>query len=84
MSYIDELIESGGNFIVQRTKESASFRSAGEKDSDLESFQALVRKLRQRDGDGFCIFREHMISDRAEELVDLVIVTISASEAGCR
>lgn len=78
MSYIDELLESGGNFIVQRAEGSASFRPASEKDSDLESFQALVRKLRQRDGEGFRIFREHVTSDRAEDLVDLVVVTIGA------
>jgi hypothetical protein len=76
MSYIDELVESGGNFIVQRAEGRASFSPASEKDSDLESFQALVRKLRQRDGDGFRIFREHITSDRAEDLVDLVVVTI--------
>lgn len=79
MSYFDELLESGGNFIVQRSEGSASFSPASEKDGDLQSFQTLVRKLRERDGDGFRIFREHMSSDHAGDLVDLVIVTVESS-----
>ena len=81
MSYIDELLESGGNFIAQRTEGGASFRPSTEKESDLESFQSVVRKLRQRDGDGFRIFREHVTSDRPHNVVDLVVVTIGAPEA---
>jgi len=80
MSYIDELLESGGNFIVQRTETGASFRPASEKESDLESFQSIVRKLRQRDGDGFRIVREHVTSDHPHDFVDLVLVTIEAPE----
>lgn len=79
MSYIDELLESGGNFIVQRSEGSASFSPASERDGDLQSFQTLVRNLRERDGDGFRIFREHRMSDRAEDWVDLVIVTVEGS-----
>ena len=80
MSYIDELLESGGNFIVQRTEGGASFSPASAKESDLESFQSVVGRLRQRDGDGFRIFREHETSDHADDFVDLVLVTIGAPE----
>jgi hypothetical protein len=80
MSYIDELLESGGNFIVQRTEGGASFSPASEKESDLESFQSVVRRLRERDGDGFSVVREHVTSDYARDFVDLVLVTIGAPE----
>lgn len=79
MSYFDELLESGGNFIVQRSEGSASFTPTSEKEGDLQSFQTLVRRLRERDGDGFRIFRERLTSDRAEDFVDLVVVTMEAS-----
>ena len=76
MAFIDELLENGGNFIVRRSSDGASFTPASGKDADLQSFQALVRRLREYEGDGFRIFKEHTSSDRAGDFVDLVMITI--------
>ncbi len=76
MAFIEELLENGGNYIVQRSKGGASFSPVSGKDADIQSFQSLVRRLRERDGDGFEIFKEHPMSDRGGDLVDLVMVTI--------
>ncbi|MDB5583650.1 MAG: hypothetical protein JWR80_8826 [Bradyrhizobium sp.] len=76
MAFIDDLLESGGNYIVQRASGGASFSPVSDKDADLKSFQSLVRRLREHDGDGFQIFKEHPTADRSEDLVDLVMVTI--------
>lgn len=78
MAFIDELLESGGNFIVERTDDGASFRAISTRDADLQSFEALVRKLRGHDGEGYRIFGIHESSDAAPH-VDLVVVTIDQS-----
>jgi len=52
---------------LRRSSDGASFTPASGKDADLQSFQTLVRRLREREGDGFRIFNEHTNSDRAGE-----------------
>lgn len=61
MTHIDRLIENGTNFRVDRKDGTASFRSAGGSEADLQAFEPVVRDLREHQGDG---------------LVDLVLVTL--------
>lgn len=50
MSYIDQLIEDGTHFRVQRSLGGASFSPAGNSDADLEAFQRVVADLRRNEG----------------------------------
>lgn len=76
MAFIDDLLESGGNFIIKRSEGIASLRPASDRDADLESFQALVDRVREHEGDGFSVLKDHVSSDRPGNLVDLLILTI--------
>lgn len=76
MSYIDQLIENGTNFKVERKDGSASFRPVSGSDADVEAFQSVVRDLRAHQGDGYDIHLDHKLSDRPGNLVDLVLVTL--------
>jgi hypothetical protein len=74
VSFIDELLESGGHFIIERIEGGATLKPASPSDTDLRSFQAVVARVREHAGHGYRIFREHASSEHAEEYVDLVIV----------
>lgn len=76
VAFIDDLLESGGNFIIQRSEGIASLRPAGDSDADLESFQSVVRRIRANDGDGFSVMKDHVSSDRPGDMVDLLILSI--------
>ncbi|MDK2768101.1 MAG: hypothetical protein KYX69_10340 [Sphingomonas sp.] len=76
MAFIDELAEVGGNFIFTRTEGGASLKPASGSDADLASFQALVRRVRDHEGDGFAIHIDHVCSDRPGNLVDLLVLQI--------
>lgn len=76
MSYIDDLIEDGTNFRVDRRDDSASFRPVSDSDPDIDRFQSVVRSLRANQGDGYVIEIEHKMSDRGENLIDLVLVML--------
>jgi len=74
LSFIDELFESGGNFVIKRTDGGASLAPASDRDADLESFQHTVRRVRAHAGDGYRVHLEHVASDRPGGLVDLLIL----------
>ncbi|WP_022685451.1 hypothetical protein [Sphingomonas phyllosphaerae] len=76
MAFIDDLLESGGNFILERSEGIASLRPASDRDPDLESFQAVVDRVRAHEGDGFSVLEDHVSSDRPGDLVDLLSLTI--------
>jgi hypothetical protein len=76
VAFIDDLLESGGNFIIERSEGVASLRPAGDADADLESFQSVVRRVHANDGDGFSVMKDHVSSDRPGNMVDLLILTI--------
>lgn len=76
MTFVDDLLENGGNFILERSEGTASLRPASESDADLESFQVLVREVRAHDGEGFSIVKEHVSSDHPGDLVDLLLLSI--------
>lgn len=76
MTFVDDLLENGGNFILERWEGTASLRPASEGDADLESFQGLVRKVRAHDGEGFSVVKEHVSSDHPGDLVDLLLLSI--------
>lgn len=76
MAFIDDLLESGGNFIIERSEGIASLRPASDANADLESFQTVVRRVRANDGDGFSVMKDHISSDRPGDMVDLLILTI--------
>jgi hypothetical protein len=76
MSYIDDLIDDGTNFRVDRRHESASFRPLSDSAPDIDCFQSVVRSLRANQGDGYTVKIEHKMSDRGENLIDLVVVML--------
>jgi hypothetical protein len=76
LAFIDELVEGGGNFVFTRTEGGASLRPASDRDSDLASFQNLVRRVRENEGDGYAIHLEHVSSDQPGNLVDLLVLTL--------
>lgn len=76
MAFIDDLLESGGNFIIERSEGIASLRPASDRDADLDSFQALVGRVRANEGDGYTVLKDHVSSERAGNLVDLLILSI--------
>lgn len=78
MSYIEELIEHGTNFKVQRGQGSASFTPVSDSDEDVEAFQGVVEDLRRNEGDGYTIHMEHPMSDRGGSYIDLMLVIIDA------
>lgn len=77
MTFIDELFECGGHYIIERTEEGASLTPAGTKDADMESFQHLVRRVRANAGKDFDIKAEHR-SDGPGSPVDLMLLTLEA------
>lgn len=77
MTFVGELFESGGNFIAERTRTGAMFRPSSEKGADLRSFQALVRRFRHGEGDGYRILEEQLAQGQAEQCVDRVVVAPS-------
>ncbi|WP_315760834.1 hypothetical protein [Sphingomonas sp. Y38-1Y] len=80
MAFIDELIEGGGNFLFTRTEGGASLKPASDRDIDLASFQYLVRRVREHEGDGYTIHLEQVSSDRPGDPVDLlVLILVDAS-----
>ncbi len=76
VTFIDELLESGGNYIIQRTHGGASLRPASDSDADLNSFQTVVKRVRANAGNGFRIHMDHVSSDRPGNLVDMLILSI--------
>lgn len=76
LAFIDELAEGGGNFIFTRTEGGASLKPASGSDADLASFQALVRRVKGHEGDGYAVHLEHVSSDRPGSLVDLLVLQI--------
>ncbi|WP_439540147.1 hypothetical protein [Sphingomonas sp.] len=76
MAYIDELFENGGNYIIERTQSGASLQPASTRQADLESFQALVCRLRMRDGEGFSIIDERPVAGRGDGSVELVTLRL--------
>jgi len=82
LTFIDELLESGGHFIIERTDEGASIGPAGTRDADLESFQQLVRRVRANAGNGYGIQVERLASDRPGCPVDLLVVSLDNDALG--
>lgn len=78
MAFIDELLEGGGNFVFERTDGGASLAPASERESDIVSFQNLVRRVRANQGNGYAIHLEHMSSERSGNFVDLMILTLDS------
>jgi hypothetical protein len=76
MAFIDDLLENGGNFIIKRSEGIASLRPASDTDADVESFQSVVRRVRANDGDGYSVMKEHVLSDRPGNMVDLLMLII--------
>lgn len=76
MTFIDELFESGGHYIIERTEVGASLTPAGTKDADLESFQHLVRRVRANAGNGYAIQLEQMALDRPGSPIDLMLLRL--------
>ncbi|CCW18788.1 hypothetical protein EBBID32_31430 [Sphingobium indicum BiD32] len=76
MSFLNDLLENGGNFIAERKEGSAILRPVSNRDADLESFQTVVRRVRENEGDGYAIFKDHVSSERGGNLVDLLILTV--------
>jgi hypothetical protein len=78
LAFIDELLEGGGNFVFERTDGGASLAPASERESDIVSFQNLVRRVRANQGNGYAIHLEHMSSERPGNLVELMILTLDS------
>lgn len=76
MAFIDDLLESGGAFVIERSEGIASLRPASDADAYLESFQSVMRRARANDDDGFSVMKDHVSSDRPGKMVDLLILTI--------
>lgn len=74
MTFIGELIEAGGHYILERTDSGASFRPVTGKHADLKAFQSLVRRIKQRAGEGFEVQAERVSDDHPGELVDLLVL----------
>ena len=72
MAFIDDLLEGGGHFAMKRTEGGASLSPASARASDLHSFQNVVRRVRDNQGDGYAIRVEHESPELPGELVDLV------------
>ena len=76
MTFIDQLLEGGPNYIMERKTGSASFRPKTDAVADVENFQSVVRRIYENAGDGYSVFKEHASSDRPGNLVDLIILTL--------
>lgn len=76
MTFIDELFEGGGHYIIERTEGGATLKPASGKPSDLDAFQNVVARVRRNEGDGYTIHLDHVYSDRPGKLVDLLILAI--------
>lgn len=77
MSYLEDLIENGTGFKVQRSPGTVSLTPVSRSDADLVSFQSVVRNLQRHEGEGYTIFKDHKTSDRGEDLFDLIILAKS-------
>jgi len=82
MPFIDKLLEGGGNFVIELSGDSASFSPAGKDKSSLDSFQALVRRLRSHDGDGYRIDRDPGRYDDAAPLIGSLRITLAPGAGG--
>ncbi|AOH85608.1 hypothetical protein AWL63_18370 [Sphingomonas panacis] len=78
MSFVDEMVENGGHFFAECRGKSATFRPVSDRIEDIESFQTVVRRLREHEGDGYTIFQDHILADHGRGRVDLMVVSIGA------
>jgi hypothetical protein len=78
LGFIDELLENGGHFIAERSGTRATFRAVSDRGNDVESFQTIVGRLRDHEGDGYTILRKHVSSEHGLDFVDLVILSLGA------
>lgn len=76
MSFLDELLENGGHFVGERRENIVTFRAASNRSGDIDSFQTLVHRLREREGDGYSISNEHISSDHGMGLVDVIVLSV--------
>lgn len=77
MNFVDELLEDGGRFIAQRRGAEVTFHPASNEIADLESFQAVVHRLREHEGDGYRIIRDDLSSDHGGGLIDAIVLLIA-------
>lgn len=78
LGLIDELLENGGHFIAERGERRATFRPVSDRGGDVASFQTIVRRLRDHEGEGYTIIQDHMSSHHGLDFVDLVILSVGA------
>lgn len=76
MSFVTGLLEDGGHYLAERDASVATLRPASDSAADLEAFQSLVRRVRDHEGDGYTIRKDHVSSDHGVGLVDLLILTL--------
>jgi hypothetical protein len=76
MTFISQLLEGGGNYIMERKTGSATFRPKSSAGADLEQFQSVVRRIRENEGDGYSVFKDYVSSNRPGNMVDLIMLTL--------
>lgn len=76
MSFVTGLLEDGGRYLAERDASVATLRPASGSAADVQAFQSLVRRVRDHEGDGYTILKDHVSSDHGVGLVDLLILAL--------
>ncbi|MGZ8285356.1 MAG: hypothetical protein ACXW27_05985 [Allosphingosinicella sp.] len=80
MSFLEDLLEGGAGYTVKMADGGASFRPAGESDTNLDAFQEVVSRIEDHEGEGYDIHIKHVTSERGKGLVDLVLIALAGED----
>lgn len=74
--FLDELLDGGSGYEMNRVDGGATLRPVGSSDKALKVFQRVVDRVRRHEGDGYAIHLAHECGDRPWPLVDCLILTV--------